>query len=80
MKGSTTFTDYKGEIIKKCYQPINLNKEDYINIESAPEGLPVLTLYRVEQKSTWIDISGWVHYKYTINHISGPHEQEFFIH
>lgn len=79
MKGSTKFIDYNGEVIKKSSQPIDLNKNDMVNLESAPEGMPVITIYRVENKVIKIDITGWVHYEYTINHISGPQEQNFFI-
>lgn len=79
MKGTTIFKTYMGEEIKRSIQPINLNVEDTISIESAPNGKPVLTLYRVETKSIKIDMIGWVHYEYTVNKISEPQEQKFFI-
>ena len=79
MKGTTKFIDNNGDVLAKHIQPIDLNKNDMINLESAPQGKPVLTLYRVENKVIKIDMSGWVHYEYTLYLITGPHEQKYFI-
>lgn len=78
MKGSTKFLDYNGNVFKECSQPIPLDKDDLIEIESASHG-PVLTTYFIENKVIKISMIGWVHYEYTVRPVSTPKKQEFFI-
>ena len=71
--------DDSGKVLNKHNQPIDLMINDIIHLESAPDGIPLLTEYRVEKKVIKIDMTGGVHYEYTINQWGGPMKQKHFI-
>lgn len=79
MRGLTKFLTYNGELVKKIFQPVDLELNSIVEIENAPNGKPILTPYRIEKKEVKITLSG-VFYLYTVNKTGNDIEQEFFIH